>query len=97
VSLPQCDTYTLHRHGSLPVRGWLYTPAPRASPINVIVLFHPTISQSGTTPLDSARRFLEVVVDASKLNLGSNIVFACAFDGRAAVVVARAMQYFYEM
>jgi hypothetical protein len=44
----------------------------------VVVLFHPTIEEEGTTPLDAAARFMQMATDSSKLNIaGSNIVFAC--------------------
>ena len=69
---------TLCMYNNLPIRGWLAVPSSPPSPPNVIVLFHPSIGTSGTTPLDAAKTFLQIATDSSKLNLGSNILFACA-------------------
>jgi hypothetical protein len=65
------------RFNGLPVRGFLRAPAG-VTAANVVVLFHPTIEDEGTTPLDAATRFMTMATDASKLNIaGTNIVFAC--------------------
>jgi hypothetical protein len=68
---------TLLRFNGYPVRGFLRAPASVAS-ANVVVLFHPTIEEEGTTPLDAATRFMNMATDSSKLNIAAtNIVFAC--------------------
>ena len=68
---------TLPRFNGYPVRGFLRAPASVAA-ANVVVLFHPTIEEEGTTPLDAATRFMNMATDSSKLNIaGTNIIFAC--------------------
>ena len=87
---------TLPRFNGYPVRGFLRAPASVAA-ANVVVLFHPTIEEEGTTPLDAATRFMNLATDSSKLNIaGTNIIFACELT-RAITVKPTHPQFIFSL
>ena len=65
-------------YNSLPVRGYLYVPNTTETNLNVVVLYHGTIT-SPITPLQAASNFLQMTLENSRLNLGNNIIFSVAY------------------
>ena len=65
-------------YNSLPVRGYLYVPNTTETNLNVVVLYHGTIT-SPITPLQAASNFLQMTLENSRLNLGNNIILSVAY------------------
>ena len=74
-------TFVSTTHNNLPVRGYLYYPTTESlgSKLDVIVLFHGTITGSNVTPFDSAQKFLDIVLDPTKVNIKDKIIFSVAY------------------
>jgi len=66
---------------SYPVMGTLYVPTSiPSSSIDVIVVYHGTISEAGTqTIAEAAQQSLEVFIDENELNIRDKIIFSVAY------------------
>ena len=79
------DTYTgsvvgvTETYNNLPVRGFLYVPEVPSDTLNVVVLYHGTITSRGSTPVTASQKFLDIVRNPRGLNLGSYIIFSVAY------------------
>lgn len=76
---------------SYPVRGYLYIPSTEnlGSSLDVIVLYHSTITATGVVPFkfendpdsisSAAKNFLDIVVNTAQLNIRDKIIFSVAY------------------
>lgn len=51
----------------------------RNSAVDVVVLYHGTITAQGTTPIQAAETFLTIATNANRLNLRDKIIFSVAY------------------
>ena len=74
------ETYTVDST-SYPVMGKLYVPTGlAASEIDVVVVFHGTVTEGGTTSIaDAANTALTVFLDENNMNVRDKIVFSVAY------------------
>jgi len=66
-------------HNELPIRGFLYFPTSGVSgtQFDVVVLYHPTITTTGVTPITSAENFLNITLN--QINIKDKIIFSVAY------------------
>ena len=66
-------------YNGYPVRGYLYYPtsANVGSALDVVVLYHGTITSEGVTPADAASTFMSIARD--KVDLKDKIIFSVAY------------------
>ena len=66
-------------HNGYPVRGYLYYPNSLGSPSNldVVVLYHGTITSPNTSPADAATTFLQLALN--RVNLKDKLIFSVAY------------------
>lgn len=66
-------------YNNLPIRGWVYVPTEITSDLDVVVLYHGTITTDGITPYEASERFLNLAITKDRLNLRDKIVFSVAY------------------
>tara|TARA_B100002019_G_scaffold207347_1_gene180097 strand:- start:22260 stop:23594 length:1335 start_codon:yes stop_codon:yes gene_type:complete len=66
-------------YNGYPVRGYLYYPtsANVGSALDVVVLYHGTITSQGVTPADAASTFMQIALN--KVDLKDKIIFSVAY------------------
>lgn len=66
-------------YSGVPVRGYLYYPtsANVGSALDVVVLYHGTITSAGVTPFDAASTFMSIALN--KVDLKDKIIFSVAY------------------
>ena len=66
-------------YNGYPVRGYLYYPTSSdvGSTLDVVVLYHGTITSSGVTPADAASTFMSIALN--KVDLKDKIIFSVAY------------------
>ena len=66
-------------YNGYPVRGYLYYPTSQGSPSNldVVVLYHGTITDPGISPANAAETFLKLALN--RVNLKDKIIFSVAY------------------
>ena len=66
-------------YNGVPVRGYLYYPTSSdvGSTLDVVVLYHGTITSAGVTPFDAASTFMSIALN--KVDLKDKIIFSVAY------------------
>ena len=66
-------------YNGVPVRGYLYYPTSSdvGSSLDVVVLYHGTITSAGVTPFDAASTFMSIALN--KVDLKDKIIFSVAY------------------
>ena len=82
VSKPYTGTITpliQTTYGGYPVRGYLYYPtsANVGSSLDVVVLYHGTITSAGVSPADAASTFMSIALN--KVDIKDKIIFSVAY------------------
>ena len=84
VTYPPATTGTVTpliqvQHNGYPVRGYLYYPtsANVGDNLDVVVLYHGTITSPGVTPPDAASTFMQIALN--QVNLRDKLIFSVAY------------------